>query len=200
MKKEKDSEKEARLLSSGFKLFTNKGFKETSIQEIVDDAQVAKGTFYTYFKDKFELRNVLIAKKSNKLFNDAFKELQKSNITKLDEQVIFIIDYIIDVLNKNQILLQFIAKNLSWGIYTKTINELYQNTETEESSIYQLFLKGIQEQNIKLDNPEVTLYMIIELVSSTCFNSILYKEPLPIQEFKPYLYAEIKNMIRAKEQ
>lgn len=197
MKKEKDSEKEARLLSSGFKLFTNKGFKETSIQEIVDDAQVAKGTFYTYFKDKFELRNVLIAKKSNKLFNDAFKELQKSNITKLDDQVIFIIDYIIDVLNKNQILLQFIAKNLSWGIYTKTINELYQNTEAEESSIYQLFLKGIQEQNIKLDNPEVTLYMIIELVSSTCFNSILYKEPLPIQEFKPYLYAEIKNMIRA---
>ena len=195
MKKEKDSEKETRLLNSGFKLFTHKGFKETSIQEIVDDAKVAKGTFYTYFKDKFELRNVLIARKSNKLFNDAFKALQKTNINQLDDQVIFIIDYIIDVLNKNQILLQFIAKNLSWGIYTKTINELYQNTEAEESSIYQLFLNGIKEQNIKIDNPEVTLYMIIELVSSTCFNSILYKEPLPIQEFKPYLYKEIRNLI-----
>ena len=196
MKKEKDSEKEARLLDSGFKLFTHKGFKETSIQEIVDEAQVAKGTFYTYFKDKFELRNVLIARKSNKLFKDAFKALQKTDIKKLDEQVIFIIDYIIDVLNKNQILLQFIAKNLSWGIYTKTINEIYQSNEATENSIYQLFLNGIKEQNIKLDNPEVTLYMIIELVSSTCFNSILYKEPLPIQEFKPYLYKEIKNLIK----
>ncbi|MBR3720536.1 MAG: TetR/AcrR family transcriptional regulator [Clostridia bacterium] len=195
MKKEKDTEKETRLLNSGFKLFTHKGFKETSIQEIVDDAKVAKGTFYTYFKDKFELRNVLIARKSNKLFNDAIKALQKTDITKLDDQVIFIVDYIIDVLNKNQILLQFIAKNLSWGIYTKTINELYQNTEAEESSIYQLFLAGIQEQNIKIENPEVTLYMIIELVSSTCFNSILYKEPLPIQEFKPFLYKEIRNLI-----
>ena len=193
MKKEAD--KESRLLNSGFKLFTHKGFKETSIQEIVDDAKVAKGTFYTYFKDKFELRNVLIARKSNKLFNDAIKALQKTDIKKLDDQVIFIIDYIIDVLNKNQILLQFIAKNLSWGIYTRTINELYQNTETEESSIYQLFLNGIEEQHIKIDNPEVTLYMIIELVSSTCFNSILYKEPLPIQEFKPYLYKEIRNLI-----
>lgn len=193
MKKETD--KESRLLNSGFKLFTHKGFKETSIQEIVDDAKVAKGTFYTYFKDKFELRNVLIARKSNKLFNDAIKALQKTDIKKLDDQVIFIIDYIIDVLNKNQILLQFIAKNLSWGIYTKTINELYQNTEAEESSIYQLFLNGIEEQHIKIDNPEVTLYMIIELVSSTCFNSILYKEPLPIQEFKPYLYKEIRNLI-----
>lgn len=195
MKKEKDAEKETRLLNSGFKLFTHKGFKETSIQEIVDDAKVAKGTFYTYFKDKFELRNVLIARKSSKLFNDAIKALQKTDITKLDDQVIFIVDYIIDVLNKNQILLQFIAKNLSWGIYTKTINELYQNTEAEESSIYQLFVAGIKEQNIKIENPEVTLYMIIELVSSTCFNSILYKEPLPIQEFKPYLYKEIRNLI-----
>lgn len=196
MKKEKDSDKEVRLLNSGFKLFTHKGFKETSIQEIVDDAKVAKGTFYTYFKDKFELRNVLIAKKSNKLFNDAFKALQKTDITKLEDQVIFVIDYIIDVLDKNQILLQFIAKNLSWGIYTKTINEIYQNSETTENSFYQLFLNGIEEQNIKLKNPEVTLYMIIELVSSTCFNSILYKEPLPIKEFKPYLYEQIRNFLR----
>ncbi len=193
MKKELD--KESRLLNSGFKLFTHKGFKETSIQEIVDDAKVAKGTFYTYFKDKFELRNVLIARKSSKLFNDAITALQKKDIKKLDDQVIFIIDYIIDILNQNQILLQFIAKNLSWGIYTKTINKLYQTTEAEESSIYQLFLNGIKEQNIKIDNPEVTLYMIIELVSSTCFNSILYKEPLPIQDFKPYLYKEIRNLI-----
>ena len=195
MKKEKNSEKESRLLDSGFKLFTHKGFKETSIQEIVDDAKVAKGTFYTYFKDKFELRNVLIARKSNKLFNDAFKALQKTDIDKLDDQVIFIIDYIIDILDKNQILLQFIAKNLSWGIFTKTLNEIYQSNESTENSVYKLFLNGIEEQNIKLKNPEVTLYMIIELVSATCFNSILYKEPLPIQEFKPYLYEEIRNLI-----
>jgi len=196
MKKEKDPEKESRLLNSGFKLFMYKGVKDTSIQEIVDDAQVAKGTFYTYFKDKDDLRNVLIEKKSNKLFNDAFKALQKTNINKLDEQVVFIVDYIIDVLHKNQLLLQFISKNLSWGIYTKTINDIYQkNNEYKENSIYQLFLKGIEKQKIKIQNPEVTLYMIIELVSSTCFNSILYKEPLPIKEFKPYLYDEIKRLI-----
>ena len=58
-----------------------------------------------------------------------------------------------------------------------------------------LFLKGIKEKNIKLKNPDVTLFMIIELVSSTCFNSILYNQPLPIQEFKPYLYETIKNLI-----
>ena len=75
MKKDKvDNEKknkESRLLDTAFNLFTKKGIKDTSIQDIVDNANVAKGTFYLYFKDKYEIRDILIAKKSKKLFNDA---------------------------------------------------------------------------------------------------------------------------------
>ena len=85
MKKEKDPEKELRLLESAFKLFTEKGIKNTSIQEIVDSSNVAKGTFYLYFKDKYELRDVLIAKKSSKLFSDALSELRKNYINNLDD-------------------------------------------------------------------------------------------------------------------
>ena len=36
MKREKDNKKENRLLERDFKLFTEKGLKETSIQGIVD--------------------------------------------------------------------------------------------------------------------------------------------------------------------
>lgn len=195
MKREKDPQKENRLLESAFKLFTEKGLKETSIQGIVDESNVAKGTFYLYFKDKYELRDVLIEKKSKKLFNDAVYELRKNYIKSLDDQIIFIVNYIINELSKNTVLLKFISKNLSWGVYSKTVNKLYQNSENEEDGVYPLFLKGIKEQNIKLKNPDVTLYMIIELVSSTCFNSILYNEPLPIEQYKPFLYDAIRNLI-----
>ena len=61
---------------------------------------------------------------------------------------------------------------------------------------YNLFLKGVKENNIKLDNPEVALFMIIELVSSTCCTSILEKRPLPIDEYKPYLYKTIRQFIK----
>ena len=61
MKKEiKEKDKEERLLKTAFELFTEKGIKDTSIQEIVDRAEVAKGTFYLYFKDKYEIRDILI--------------------------------------------------------------------------------------------------------------------------------------------
>ena len=194
--KSEEVSKESRLLDTAYKLFTQKGIKDTSIQEIADNADVGKGTFYLYFKDKYELRDVLIYRKSNKLFNDAYKESKKKSFDTLTDQMIFIIDYVINKLNKNQVLLKFISKNLSWGVFNETISKVYNiSNEENENGIYSLFLKGIKEYNIKLENPEVTLFMIIELVGATCFNSILYKEPVSIDEFKPYLYDAIKKLI-----
>ncbi len=188
--------KEERLLNTGFKLFTEKGFKDTSIQDIVDNANVAKGTFYLYFKDKYELRDILIAKKSMALFTDAINSLHENYIENFSDQIIFVINYIIDELSKSPVLLKFISKNLSWGLYSQTVLKLYDNNKDSEHGLVYLFLNGVKENNLNLKNPEVTLYMIIELVSSTCFNSILYGEPLPIKDFKPYLYDLIRNMLK----
>lgn len=194
--KSEEVSKESKLLDTAYKLFTQKGIKNTSIQEIVDNADIGKGTFYLYFKDKYELRDVLIYRKSNKLFNDAYKESKKKSFNTLTDQMIFIIDYVINKLNKNQLLLKFISKNLSWGVFNETISKVYNISNDEnENGIYSLFLKGIKEYSIKIENPEVTLFMIIELVGATCFNSILYKEPVSIDEFKPYLYDAIKKLI-----
>ncbi len=188
--------KEERLLDEGFKLFTTKGLKNTSIQDIVNKANVAKGTFYLYFKDKYELHDILIMKKSKKLFNDALNSLNKNKVTNFVDQIIYIVDYVIDELVKDPILIQFIAKDLAWGVFNKTILELYSREEAEEDGLVSLFLTGVEENNIKLDNPQVSLFMIIELVSSTCFTSILYSEPLPIKEYKPFLHKEIKKILQ----
>ena len=196
MKEEVENDKKQRLLNTAFTLFTQKGIKDTSIQEIVDNANVAKGTFYLYFKDKYEIQNILIAKKSEKLFNDALEKLHKNYIESFPDQIIFIINNIIDELQKQPTLLKFISKNLSWGVYNKSILKIYENSEKKEDSLFNLFLKGVEENNINLKNPEVTLFMIIELVSSTCFTSILEKEPLPIEEYKPFLYDAIRQFLK----
>lgn len=194
MKNDKEG-KQNRLLNTAFKLFTEKGTKDTSIQEIVDNASDAKGTFYLYFKDKYEIRDILIVQKSQKLFSDALKSLRKNYISDFSDSIIYIINYVIDELTKNPLLLKFISKNLSWGVFNKTVLNLHDKSMDSENSVYDLFIKGIKENNIKIENPDVTLFMIIELVGSTCFNSILYKEPLPIDEYKPYLYKTIRGMI-----
>lgn len=190
-----ENDKKIRLLETAFKLFTDKGIKDTSIQDIVDNANVAKGTFYLYFKDKYEIRDVLIAKKSHKLFNEALQELRKNYIENFSDQVIFIINYVIDELAKAPSLLKFISKNLSWGVFTETFLKLYELSENNKDGFYQLFLDGAMKNNIS--NPRIALFMIVELTGSTCFNSILFQEPVPINEFKPYLYDLIRKILKS---
>ena len=41
--------------------------------------------------------------------------------------------------------------------------------------------------------------MIIELLSGAIYSSILYEDPLPIDELKPYLFASIRSIMRSQE-
>ena len=191
---EKKNEKENKILKSSYKLFTEKGINSTSIQDIVDDAGIAKGTFQLYFKDKYDLQNKLIIKKSQMLFQNALKSLNKNVIINFEDQIIFVIDYIIDIVSKDKTLINFIEKDLSLGIYSD-VNEIINNNKI---GIKEIFLKGLKKHNIKLTNPDVTLFMIIELASSTIFTSITKNKPLPIDKYKPYLYDAIRKIIKEK--
>lgn len=187
--------KQEKLLEAGFCLFTQKGIKSTTVQDIVNKAKIAKGTFYLYFKDKYELRDILIMKKSQKLFNDALRSLKKSKITDFKDQIIYIINYVIDELTKNPLLLKFIAKDLGWGVFNKAVINVYSLSNNDNEDLQEMFIRGVKENHLNIKNPEVTLFMIIELAGSTCFTSVLYREPLPIEEYKPILYEEIKKML-----
>ena len=59
----------------------------------------------------------------------------------------------------------------------------------------QVYNEMILGNDIEFDEPEIMLFMIVELVSSTCYSSILYREPREIDELKPYLYKSIRNII-----
>ena len=189
---DKKNEKKNKLAEAAYDLFVSNGFKNTSIQEIVDKAGVAKGTFYLYFKDKYDLQEYLITLKSYELFHNALLYVDENKITNFYDRIINIIDYLIDRLNDNKELLEFIAKDLSWGVFGDRVASLMDNSSLE---VLDMFKKGIDENNINIKNPDLTLYMIIELTSSTVYSSITKNKPLPIEEFKPYLYKKIRSLL-----
>ena len=117
-------EKERKLLNTALHLFSEKGIKKTSIQDIVKDAGIAKGTFYLYFKDKYELQDVLLAKTSHELFSKACKEATQQQFDRLDDKIVFIIDSIINELIVRPNILKFIQKNLSLGLYSEKLTDL----------------------------------------------------------------------------
>ena len=75
---ENKRKKKESLLKAAYSLFSKTDIKNVSIQDIVSNAGVAKGTFYLYFKDKYHLRDYLISIEVSKLFKSANDELQKT--------------------------------------------------------------------------------------------------------------------------
>ena len=115
-------QKRTSLLDTAFKLFTTQGVSKTSIAEISQKAGIAKGTFYLYFKDKYDIRNKLVSHEASKLFKNAVSALElhikeqqindHSFTITFTEEIIFIADHIINVLNTNQSLQAFHSRYL----------------------------------------------------------------------------------------
>ena len=190
----KQKKREA-LLNTAFELFTTQGITRTTINNIVEAAGVAKGTFYLYFKDKYDIRNKLIAHKASRIFSVADDALSKTQLTELDDRIIFLADNIIEQFNADKSLLGFISKNLSWGIFK---NELISSGDSSDVDFYNIYTV-LENSPRSFKNPEILLFMIVEFVSSPCYSSILYNEPTDIETLKPYIFDAIRQIIRSQE-
>ncbi len=182
------------LLNTAFDLFTSKGIQKTSISDIVNKAGVAKGTFYLYFSDKYDIKNKLITHKASQLFLNAYHALQQTDITDFEDQVIFLADFIIDRLTENKSLLTFISKQLNWGIFK---NGVFSLSEEKDNSAYYIYEEILARSGIVFEEPEIMIYMIMELVSGCIYNSILYEQPMPIDQLKPYIFRSARDIIHA---
>ena len=187
--------KQNTLFQTAFELFHEKGFAKTTISDIVKRAGLAKGTFYLYFKDKYDLRDKLIIHKTGQLFSKAHQALSLSTppVEGFENQLLFVLDYIIDLLKHDKGLLQFISKNLSWGIFKNVIEKPMPE---ESMRIYEYFLDLMAKNDIQCLYPELMLFSIVELVGSTCYSCILFEEPTSIDAYLPHLHEIVHHILQ----
>lgn len=185
-------QKKEKLYNTAFELFTTKGLSKTTISDIVEQAGIAKGTFYLYFKDKYDIRNKLITHKAQELFLQAHNALILTDISDFEEQLIFIIDHIINELRQNPPLIKFIAKNLSWGVFKNALNTSPEDTD---ENYFDLLYSLIPANTIDKHDAEILLFQLVELIGSTAYSTILYNEPVSIDEFMPHLHNTVRIVI-----
>ncbi len=188
--------KRSALLEAAFALFVERGIIRTSIADITKKAGLAKGTFYLYFKDKYDISNKLIARKTADIFNQSVEALRKCPQDCFEDEMIFLIDDVIRQLNHDKILLNFISKNLEWGIFK---NAIMEQTEEIGLDVMDYYQDMIARSGKRFRDPELMLFMIVELVGSTIHNVILFKEPVTLEVLKPELVRTIRLIIRDQE-
>ena len=186
---ENKQKKQRLLLDTAFHLFITKGLNRTTISDIVSQAGVAKGTFYLYFADKHDILDHLVASKTRDLFLEGGALLKETNLSTESDQIHFLVDFILDRLCVQKSLLAFLSQNLSWGI----LKGLYQDCagESGRPEVLDLFFNG----HLGRTEAQLLFYTIVELVLASCTGCILYEQPLPLDEYRPFLHRCIDGIL-----
>ena len=85
-------------------------------------------------------------------------------MSSFEDELLFTTDYIIERFQKNHFFMEFIAKNLSWGIF----KSVFTNGDPSFSSqFYDHYMTALKKYNVNCPAPELLLFTMIELIGST---------------------------------
>ncbi|MBR1796854.1 MAG: TetR/AcrR family transcriptional regulator [Clostridiales bacterium] len=188
------------LLSKSYDLFTTKGISDTSISDIVNSAGVAKGTFYFYFKDKQDIIDHLVARKSETILLNALTSLERRREVEPDistiDMIIAICDSLVTDLSKDPKLAKFLNRNLSLGFYHKAVTD---DTLITSVNVHEEYEKILHSNGSQWKDELIMLYTLIEFVSSTAHNIILENRPCDLDTYRPYMYECIRKICEVFE-
>ncbi len=186
----KKNEKYTKILDTALGLFEKNGTHLVSIDEIVKGAGVAKGTFYLYFKDRYDLISTLIIEKASKYMSLLSDKYEPRDFGDVSTSVRHYIEYISDFLQKNKTLCILIEKNLN-----TCVNAVAQTKEGPIKELYEKIFSELINCGVSEAEARAKLYLYIELIVSSCCNAIIRETPYTIEELKPHLCQIIESSI-----
>jgi AcrR family transcriptional regulator len=189
---EKKKRKMTKLYDSAYELFTSKGVHQTVVDDIVKRAGIAKGTFYLYCKDKYDLVDKIIIRKASAVLNNAMNALseeKKREQMNFQQSVIYFVDYLVNFFKSDTRFLELIFKNLSLSLYEQT----FSCKEMEDAR--KAFTTNFMLQGQTRETAGKRLYLIVCIVGVVCYNSIVQKIPYEFDEIKPELYRAVRRIL-----
>ncbi|EFH93320.1 transcriptional regulator, TetR family [Finegoldia magna ATCC 53516] len=189
---EKKKDTKLKISQSAIKMFEKKGVDKTTIRDIMSNTDLGLGTFYSYFKDKDDLKEQIVLSKVTDLVVETEKKCDQEDHV---ERFISFLNYIIDYYIANPFEFELVASNLNWALYARVENDKrFAETDTTLKYILnkysQLFSKEYSDSQ-KL----YILSLTIETVISTCKLAIRNDSILSIDEMKSVLVEVIKQIL-----
>lgn len=190
---EKKQLKRERILDCAFKLFVSKSVNSTAVDDVVRMAGIAKGTFYLYFKDKYDLLNQIVVYKSAGVLERAIDNLARERETRemtFAQQTLCVVDYIIDYLSLHRELASLINKDFS-----ACLNAVMGKENEELSRAVNSLTRLYMDRGYSAEDARKTIYIIMDLTGSVCCGAILNRSPYSLEEIKPFLHSTIEKLL-----
>ena len=151
-------EKQDNIIEASLKEFKRVLLKDASINKIIKDANIPRGSFYNYFEDINDLY-IYSTNRYKKRFVNIFEESIKTKKGDLIETTIEIYDKIIynSTLDENKQLVKNIFLNLNYNVSIK--NRLECEHLNEKYKIIEL-LEQIDKTNLNIKTEEELIYIV----------------------------------------
>ncbi|MBT3312759.1 MAG: TetR/AcrR family transcriptional regulator [Desulfobacterales bacterium] len=148
------------ILTSAMKQFARYGFKKTSLDDIVRDVKISKGTIYIYFKNKEDL-----FRQSAEIVVNSMLSSLKANISPENNTKENIVSF---TCGQIQFIRNYIAEEGSTIEIFKEVKEnvhLLSTFRKRMAGLIQEILEtGIERNFIKITSPHKTAVIIIQIL------------------------------------
>lgn len=176
-----------KIFETSMKLFAQKGYEATSIEEITATVGVAKGTLYYHFASKEEIFNFLVEEGMKLLKNSI--QIKTSKLSNSLDKIRAIILIQIKVIKKYENLITIVLSQI-WG------NEERNNTCKKYvfeyiKTIEDITKEGIKKGEIINRDSEVLASEIFALTCTSLIYKIKTNQEIDIKK----MYAELEDTV-----
>lgn len=166
MAKKKNRNTKGRIISAAWKLFYEQGYDDTTIEDIIEESQTSRGSFYHYFEGKDSLLSSL-----SFLFDEKYEELTEkldSDMSSFD--TLMYLNTELFAMIENSISIDLLGRLYSSQLITKGDKHLLDHNRFYYKLLRQIVSRGIEKGEFK---EEFTANEIVKAYAM-CERSLLY--------------------------
>lgn len=163
------------IFEQALRIFSEKGFERATIEDIAEQAGIAKGTFYYHFKSKTELFEFLLHQGIHILLNNTLDALQKGGT--VEERLEAVINELLTFFQDYQEFCRMIFSEILGPATPARWEDVFKSTKQKYLLPLMDLIREGQEQGLIRDiSPQTALQAIFGTVSTIAMTQIFHGE------------------------
>ena len=154
------------ILDTAQYLYYSKGYERTSVQDIIDEIGIAKGTFYHYFRSKQELLDALVDRIADQTVQNLVPMIYDERLSALEKFNRFISDTVDFKFENRDVLRNFMQ------VYYEEDNALMRE-RTQLESVRQvapllahIIEQGVAEGTFTSTHPDISAEIVLQTIGN----------------------------------
>ncbi len=166
MPKKNTRNTKSKIVTAAWRLFYEQGYDDTTIEDIIDESETSKGSFYHYFAGKDALLSSL-----SYLFDEKYEEIEETIDPEMNsfEKLMLYNEELFGMI-ENRISIDLLARLYSSQLITKSEKHLLDRNRTYYKLLRLTVIKGQEKKELRDD---VTANEIVKAYA-LCERALLY--------------------------